>query len=44
MIGAENLENVILGTLNINSFSSKFDEFELIVSVLFYIIIVTNLI
>ena len=42
MIRAENLENVVVGTLNINSFLSKADEFKLMVSGLFDVIIVTE--
>ena len=39
MIRAENFDNVIVGTLNINSISSKFDEFKLLISGLFDVII-----
>ena len=42
MIRAENLENVVVGTLNINSFLSKADKFKLMVSGLFDVIIVTE--
>ena len=42
MIRAENFNNIIVGTLNINSISPKFDEFELMVSGYFHVIIVTE--
>ena len=31
-IRVKNVNNVIIGTLNINSLASKFDEFKLVVS------------
>ena len=40
MIKGENLDNVILGTLNINSISPKFDKFKLMVSGYFDVTIV----
>ena len=42
MIRAENFDNIIVGTLNINSISPKFDEFKLMVSGYFDVIIVTE--
>ena len=42
MIRAENFNNIIVGTLNINSISPKFDEFKLMVSDYFDVIIVTE--
>ena len=39
---AENFDNIIVGTLNINSISPKFDEFKLIVSGYFGVTIVTE--
>ena len=42
MIRAENFDNIIVGTLNINSASLKFDEFKLMVSGYFDVIIVTE--
>ena len=42
MIRAENFNNIIVGTLNINSISPKFYEFKLIVSGYFDVIIVTE--
>ena len=42
MIWAENFDNIIVGTLNINSISPKFDEFKLMVSDYFDVIIVTE--
>ena len=39
MIRTENLDKVIVGTPNVNSISSKFDEFKLMVSGLFGVII-----
>ena len=42
MIRAENFYNIIVGTLNINSISLKFDEFKLMVSGYFDVIIVTE--
>ena len=39
---ADNFGNIVLGTLNINSISLKFDEFKLMVSVYFDVIIVTE--
>ena len=41
MIRAESFDNIIAGTLNINSISLKFDEFKLMVSGYFDVIIVT---
>ena len=40
--GAENFDNIIVGTLNINSISPKFDELKLMVSGYFDVIIVTE--
>ena len=42
MIRAENFDNIIVGTLNINSISPKFDEFKLMVSGFFDVVIVTE--
>ena len=42
MIRAENFGNIIVATLNINSISPKFDEFKLMVSGYFDVIIVTE--
>ena len=42
MIRAESFDNIIAGTLNINSISLKFDEFKLMVSGYFDVIIVTE--
>ena len=42
MIRPENFDNVILGTLNINSILPKFDEFKLMVSDYFDAIIATE--
>ena len=42
MIRAENFDNIIVGTLNINSISPKYDEFKSIVSGYFDVIIVTE--
>ena len=42
MIRAENFNNIIVGTLNINSISPKFDEFKLMVSDYFDGIIVAE--
>ena len=42
MIRAENFDNTIVGTLNKNSISPKFDEFKLMVSGYFDVIIVTE--
>ena len=42
MVIAENFDNIIVGTLNINSISAKFDEFKLMVSDYFDVIIVTE--
>ena len=42
MIRAENWENAIVGTLERNSFSSKFDELKLMVIGLFDILIITE--
>ena len=42
MIRAENVDNIILGALNMNSISPKFDEFKLMVSSYFDVIIVAN--
>ena len=39
---ADNFGNIVLGTLNINSISLKFDEFKLMVSGYFDVIIVTE--
>ena len=41
-IRAENVANIIVGTLNINSISPKFDEFKLMVSRWFDVLIVTE--
>ena len=41
MIRAENFDNNMVGTLNINSISPKFDEFNLMMSSYFDAIIVT---
>ena len=42
MIRAESFDNIIVGILNINSISRKFDEFKLMVSGYFDVIIVTE--
>ena len=42
MIRAENFGNIIVATLNVNSISPKFDEFKLMVSGYFDVIIVTE--
>ena len=42
MIREENVDNIVVGTLNINSISPKFDEFKLMVSGYFDVIIVTE--
>ena len=42
MIRAESFDNIIVGTLNIDSISPKFDEFKLMVSGYFDVIIVTE--
>ena len=42
MIRAENFDNIIVGTFNINSISPKFDEFKLMVSGYFDVIVVTE--
>ena len=42
MIRAENWENAIVGTLDRNSFSSKFDELKLMVIGLFDILTITE--
>ena len=42
MIRADNFDKIIVGTLNINSISPKFDEFKLLVSGYFDAIIVTE--
>ena len=42
MIRAENFDNIITRTLNINSFSLKFGEFKLMVRDYFDVIIVTE--
>ena len=42
MTRGENLDNVIVGTLNINSISPKFGKFKLMVSGYFDVIIVTE--
>ena len=42
MIRAESFDNIIVGILNINSISPKFDEFKLMVSGYFDVIIVTE--
>ena len=42
MINAENFDDIIVGTRNINSISPKFDEFKLMVSGYFNFIIVTE--
>ena len=42
MIRMKNFDNVIVESLNINSILSKFDEFKLMVSDLFDVIIVTE--
>ena len=42
IIRAENFDNIIVGTLNINSISPKFDEFKLMVSGFFDVVIVTE--
>ena len=42
MIRGENVDNIVVGTVNINSISPKFDEFKLMVSGYFDVIIVTE--
>ena len=42
MIRAGNFANIIVGTYNINSISPKFDEFKLMVSGYFDVILVTE--
>ena len=42
MIRAANFDNIIVVTLNINSISPKFDEFKLMLSGYFDVIIVTE--
>ena len=42
MIRVENFDNIIVGNLNINSISPKFDEFKLMVSGFFDVVIVTE--
>ena len=42
MIIVENFDNIIVGTLNITSISPKFDEFKLMVSGYFDVIIVAE--
>ena len=42
MIRAENFDDIIVGSLYVNSVSPKFDEFKLIVSAYFDVIIVTE--
>ena len=42
MIRVENFDNIIVGNLNINFISPKFDEFKLIVSSYFNAILVTE--
>ena len=41
-IRVKNVKNVIIGTLNINSLASKFDEFKLVVTRIFDILIITE--
>ena len=41
-IRVKNVNNVNIGTLNINSLASKFDEFKLVVSGIFDIFIITE--
>ena len=41
-IMVKNVNNVIMGTLNINSLTSKFDKFKLVVSRIFDILIITE--
>ena len=41
-IRSENIDNVIIGTLNINSLSSKFDDLKVLISGLFDILIITE--
>ena len=41
-IRVKNVNNVIIGTLNINSIESKFDEFKLVVSRIFDILIIAE--
>ena len=40
-IQSENIDNMIIGTLNINSFSFKFDDLKILSSGTFYILIIT---
>ena len=42
MIRAENFDSIIVETLNINSISPKFDEFKLMVSGFFDVVMVTE--
>ena len=41
-IRSENIDNVIIGTLNINSLSSKFDDLKVLISGMFDILIITE--
>ena len=41
-IQSKNIDNVIIGTLNINSLSSKFDDLKVLISGMFYILIITE--
>ena len=42
-IRSENIDNVIIGTLNINSLSSKFDDLKVLISGMFDILIITEI-
>ena len=42
MISVENFDNILVGTININSISPKFDEFKLMVSGFFDVVTVTE--
>ena len=41
-IRSENIDNMIIGTLNINSISSKFDDLKVLISGIFDILIITE--
>ena len=41
-IQSENIDNVIIGTVNINSHSSKFDDLKILISGMFDILIITE--